>query len=67
VSPYQPPPCRKPQEALSQEQWGWARGESAGFLGSLVTAINLITSRSPRLPVSLPKAAAGFAADSHTA
>lgn len=43
------------------------RGESVGFPGCLVVAINLITSRSPRLPLSLPKASAGFAADSHMA
>lgn len=75
-SPYQPPP-RQSHEGFSQpKQRGQSqpenngarvRGESVGFPGCLVIAINLITSRSPRLPLSLPKASSGFAADSHMA
>lgn len=51
----------------SQRTMGLGEGESVGFPGCLVIAINLITSRSPRPPLSLPKASAGFAADSHMA
>lgn len=38
-----------------------------GFPGCLAIAVNLITSWFPRPPLSLPKASAGFAADSHMA
>lgn len=37
---------------------GPGEGESVGFPGCLAIAINLITSRSPRPPLSLPKASA---------